>query len=82
VNKIRTGKREKLKLFKISSDIQEHSSIYEIWFDFVTTAGLKIQSEKCKIDCTEVCDERGYIIREKVNEIFRQILTQEISKIN
>jgi len=76
------GKREKLKLLKISSDIQEHSSNYEIWFDFVTNAGLKIHSEKSKIDCTQVCDEKGYIIREKVDEIFKTILTGEISKIN
>ena len=81
VSKLRHGKKEKLKLLRISSDIQDYSSHYEIWIDFITASGHKIQSEKRKIDCTKICDERGYVVKEVVYQVFRDILTEELVKI-
>ncbi len=81
VNKIRHGKKEKLKLIKISSEIKDYSKDYDLWFDFITSDGLKIQSEKRQIDCTKVCDERGYVQNDKVIEEFEKILKEEIQKI-
>ena len=82
VNKIRHGKKEKMKMIKISSDIQEYSTLYTLWFDFITNSGMKIQSEKRTIDCTKICDDRGYILKDVVYDMFKNILSEELMKIN
>jgi hypothetical protein len=80
VSKLRYGKREKLRLIRISSEIKDNSHLYELWFDFILTNGQQISSEKVNIDCTTIFNERGYVQKDLVNDQFKKILEEQLTK--
>ena len=80
VSKIRNGKKEKLKYIKISSEIKDHSHFYEIWFEFVQVNGEIISSDRIRIDCTELCDDRGYVIKSAIFDRFKKNLEEQLAK--
>ena len=80
---------QKLKQFKLNSDIKPISSIYELWIDLITLDGKKvfivltqIQGEKYQLDCVEFFDERGTILKEKITEHFSKLLSNSITLVN
>jgi hypothetical protein len=81
VTPLRRGRKEKLKTIKFSSEIKDHSHFYEIWFEFVNLENQKFSSEKRTIDCSKICDDRGYVQKDLVIEKLMEILTQEVTKI-
>jgi len=78
-NKLRYAKKEKLKCIRISSEIKDFSHIYNLWFDFITLDGRKIQSEKIDVDCTKLCDERGHVKIEIVFQQFKSIIDNQLA---
>ena len=82
--KYRRTKHNKVKEIIFHSDIEEKdSSIYDLWFDFITLEnGKKITSEKQQIKCTEVYDERGYIHKDNVIKLFMNIFKKEVAKFD
>jgi hypothetical protein len=81
VTPLRKGKKEKLKTIRFSSEIKDHSHFYELWFEFVNLENKKFSSEKRNIDCSKICDDRGYVQKDLVIEKLKEIISQEISKI-
>lgn len=81
-NKVRHGKSEKIKNIKVSSDVKEFQHLYTIWFDFITTGGKKVQSDKVEIDSTQLFDERGYISKEGVFRKFKEVLDGQLVKFD
>ena len=81
--KYRKNRRYTIKEIKVNSKIDvKNPSIYEIWFDFVTTEENKIFISKKKIiKCTQIYDERGYINIARVMHSFKSILKKELKKI-
>ena len=67
---------------KIHSDIEDdRKHIYKIWFDFsIQDSESIITSQKTDINCTEVYDERGYIHKDKVINIFKALFKEQVSK--
>ena len=65
----------------MNSEIKDRSVIYNLWFEFVTVEGKVFKSETSQINCTEVCDEMGYVHRDIVAKKFDDILNKEIVKI-
>jgi hypothetical protein len=82
ISKLRYGKKEKLNYLRISSEIKDYSPVYILWFDFITQNGLKLTSDKIEVDCTKLCDERGYVNNELVTEQFKTILDDQLKHIN
>ena len=76
-------KKQTIKEIKFHSYIDEKNpSIYLIWFEFIFLENNKIYiSQKRKINCIYVYDERGYLHYERVIHIFKSILKKEIRKI-
>ena len=80
--KLRPKKHHEIKEIRINSEIKERTALYNIWFDFVTLEEGKIfTSEVSTIDCTKVCDERGFVSREEVVKYFDEILKKEVAKV-
>lgn len=78
-NKLRYAKKEKLKCIRISSEIKDYCHMYNLWFDFITLDGRKIQSEKVEVDCTKLCDERGNVKSEMVFQQFKSIFDHQLA---
>ena len=83
-HKYRSNKHYTIKEIKFHSNIDfKNPSIYEIWFDFTVYEDNKIFiSNKRKIDCTKIYDERGYIYRNRVIQCFKSIFKKELKKID
>ena len=83
LNKNRKNKYYTIKEVKIHSQIDEKNPyIYEIWFEFITAQDNKVfLSEKEKIDCTKVYDERGYINKFRVVHSFKSFIKRQLKKI-
>ena len=82
--KLRKNKNNKLNEVIIHSDIEEEKKhIYKIWFDFsfLENKNKSITTEKFDINCTDIYDERGYIHREKIQKIFKELFKQQVSKV-
>ncbi len=60
--------------------MEDTSRFYELWFDFVTLNGQVLPTEKMKIDITQVCDERGYVIGSIVVDKFQTIFDTQLKK--
>ncbi len=80
VSKVIYSKSQKLKLIRISSEIKDYSQFYELWFDFITTNGQAVPSDRITVDCTELCDERGYVVKSAVIRKFKSILDEQLTK--
>ena len=80
--RLRNKKNNKIKDMKIHSDIEDdRKHIYKIWFDFsIQDSESIITSQKTDINCTEVYDERGYIHKDKVINIFKALFKEQVSK--
>jgi hypothetical protein len=77
----RRGKREKIKYFRINSDMKDNTQFYLIWFDFITQTGQKVTSpEKFEIDCTECFDERGYVFKDVLINKFKNMFHEQLAK--
>ena len=81
-SKLRAKKHHVIKEIRMNSEIKDRSVIYNLWFEFVTVEGGKVfKSAISQIDCTEVCDEMGYVHRDIVAKKFDDILNKEMVKI-
>lgn len=69
-----------IKLIHISSEIKDHSKFYEIWFDFTTIKGKNINSDRLSLDCSELCDDRGYVVKSIVQQKFKNLIEDQIEK--
>jgi hypothetical protein len=78
-SKLRYGKKEKLKCVRLSSEIKDYSHIYDLWFEFITLDGRKIQSQKVEVDCTKLCDEMGHVNSDLVFQQFKTILDDQLA---
>jgi hypothetical protein len=80
VSKVIYSRSQKLNSIRISSEIKDHSHFYELWFEFIATSGQFIPSDRITIDCTELCDERGYVVKSSVTKKFKTILDEQLAK--
>ena len=78
-SKIRKEKKEKLKAIRLSSEIRDHSHIYNLWIEFITLDGRHVQSDKVEFNCVKLCDVRGYVNRDMVFKQFKEIFDQELT---
>lgn len=78
-SKLRYGKKEKLKCVRLSSEVKEHSHIYNLGFEFETLDGRIIPTDKIELDCTKLCDERGYVNANLVTKQFKSILDDQLT---
>jgi hypothetical protein len=76
---IRNLKEKTLKI-SLSSEIKDYSHIYELSFEFILSNGSKTPPEKVTLDCTQLFDERGYILKPAVHSQFKAKLDEQISK--
>jgi len=79
VQNLRQGNKEKLKAIKLSSEIKDYDHLYQMWIEFVTLEGRIVKSEIFKLDCTKVCDEKGYVNRDLVFQQFKKIFDEELT---
>jgi len=81
--KYRKTKPNKINEITFHSEIDDsHKNIYNLWFDFTFLDDKKTaSSDKIKIDCTEIFDERGYLHKDKLTKIFKAIFKGELEKI-
>lgn len=77
----RKGKRFKIKEMKINSEVKDRTYVYNIWFDFITLEGHKFKSPVKTIDCTTVCDERGYMIKDNIVKAFTQLFHESLKVV-
>lgn len=60
-------------LIRISSDIKDHCQTYFIWPHLIKD-GKEVEKSKIEVSFCNYFDERGYCLREKVNELAEEIL--------
>lgn len=78
----RKGRRFKIKELKMNSEVKDRTHIYNIWFDFITHEGYKYTSPIKTIDCTTVCDERGYMNKDSIVKAFTQIFHEALKVVD
>lgn len=42
INGLRLNKKEKIQYIKLSSEVKEHTAIYELWMELVTENGNQV----------------------------------------
>ena len=75
-------------MVKISSDVKDYCNNYYIWFDLEKADGSVVRilfnfqtiTEKNIIQAEEICDVKGYVVTEKVNEKFEKLLKEALVK--
>jgi hypothetical protein len=76
---VRKGRNVPIKNIRISSDIKDHSHQYNFWVEFITKTGDSVIPEKIVLDCTKLCDEKGYVIKNLVHTIFKEKFNELLS---
>ena len=83
---LRPKKGNKIKEMIVHSEIDcknnKRKHIYKLWFDLKLDNPIeRIKTDISEINCTEVFDERGYVHKEKVLKIVKNIIRNTIPKI-
>ena len=67
---------------EIDDKNNKRKHIYKLWFDLTLDDNKeKVKTDIFEINCTEVFDERGYIHKDKVLKILKNIIRSTIPKI-
>lgn len=70
-----TLKNERIKHLKLNSDIKDSEEYYSVWLSAVTHSGKEIECDKLNKSFCNYFNNRGYCIRNKVNELAEELLS-------
>ena len=74
--------KEMIAHSEIDSKNNKRKHIYKLWFDIsFEDSKERVKTDITEINCTDVYDERGYIHKDKVMKILRNIIKTTFPKI-
>jgi hypothetical protein len=71
-----------INLMKLNSEVKEYTEIYLLGIEFIMKDVTIKKAEEIKLNCNELIDERGYVVKEEINKKFQEVLNKSLKKIN